>query len=205
MLSLYYAPNACSISPHVALREAGLPFELVRVDFMRGKRLPDGTDLVAVNPKGYVPALRLENGELLTEGAVMVQYIADRVPEAKLLPPAGTFERVRAQEWLNYIATELHKGTGLFFSQKANEEAKAEARDKLVKRFAVLSKGLEGRTYLLGDTFSVVDGYAFYALRVWKNVVKADLREYPVLHAYYERLATRPSIAAALEAEGIEK
>lgn len=201
MLKLYYAPNACSLSPHIALREAALPFELVRVDFMRGRALPDGSDFTAVNPKGYVPALGLDDGEVLTEGAVMVQYIADLKPESGLAPPPGTFARVRLQEWLNFIATELHKGIAPLFSPLASEEYKNSIIDKVSGRYAYIAHALGDAPYLFGGRFTIVDGYAFYVMRTWTRVVKKPLPG--ALPAYFARLLERPAIHAALEAEGI--
>lgn len=197
---LYYAPGACSLSPHIALREAKIPFSLERVDLKAGKKLADGTSFTAINPKGYVPALVLPNGEVLTEGVAMVQYIADLEPEAGLAPPPGSFERVRLQEWLNFIATELHKGLSPFFLKRAPEELKAAAKDKLAGRLAFVAKELEGKTFLLGDRFSVADGYLFYVLRTWSSVVKGDLP--PLLASYRDRVASRPAVKAALQAEG---
>ncbi len=201
-MKLYYAPGACSITPHVALREAALPFDLVRVDFMRGKSLPDGTPFVRVNPKGYVPAIELDDGRLLTENVAMLQYIADLKPESKLAPANGTFERLRLQEWLTFIATELHKGLGPFFSPKANDDYKASVNERLVQRFGILSAGVEGKPWLMGDDFTVADAYALYTLRTWERVAKVDLSAYPTLAAYRRRIEERPAVKAALEAEG---
>jgi glutathione S-transferase len=201
MLKLYYTPLGCSLSPHIALREAGISFELVRVDLMRGKKLPDGSDFSAVNPKGYIPALVLDDGALLTEGAVMVQYIADLKPETKLAPPNGSFERVRLQEWLNFIATELHKGFATLFSPIANAEFKDATIEKLAGRFAFLAESLGDKDYLFDKTFTVADGYALYAMRSWDRVVK---RELPGdLRRYRERIEQRPAVKAALQAEGL--
>jgi glutathione S-transferase len=203
MLTLYYAPGGCSLSPHIALREARIPFKLRKVDFMRGKKLEDGRDFAEVSPKAYIPALVLEDGQLLTEGAVIAQYIADRAPEAKLAPPPGTFERVRLQEWLNFIATELHKGLGPLFAQNANAEYKTSASDKFAGRLALLAKGLEGKTFLMGDQFTIADGYAFYALRSWQVFFKNELTG--ALLDYYSRISARPAVQATLEAEGFTK
>jgi glutathione S-transferase len=200
MMKLYYAPGACSLSPHIALREAGLPFEPVRVDFMRGKQLEGGGTLNDVNPKGYVPALVLDDGQLLTEGAVIVQYIADLAPFTNLAPPPGTFERVRLQELLNFIATELHKGTGPLYAKAAPEEYKQLVRDKVATRFQHLADVLGDKPFLLGDRFTIADGYALYAIRSW---LRFKLPLPPVLLAYQERLEARPAVHAALEAEGL--
>lgn len=200
-MKLYYAPAACSISPHVALIEAGLPFELVRVDFMRGKKLPDGRDLSAVSPKAYVPVLELDDGQILTEGAVMVQYIADRAPDARLAPPNGTFERVRLQELLHFIATELHKGMSPLFSKLPSEEYKQATIEKVKSRLALLAQDLGSRAYIFGDSFTIADGYLFYILRTWQRSFKGELPGN--LLEYYARIAQRPTMKAALEAEGI--
>ena len=202
-MKLYYAPGACSLSPHIALREARLDFHLVRVDFMRGKSLPDGSPFTRINPKGYVPALELDDGRVLTENAAMVQYIADLRPEAGLAPRNGTFERVRLQEWLVFIATELHKGLAPFFSPKASDEYKDAVKDKLDMRFGFLSAALEDRPWLLGEDFTVAEGYALYAIRTWEKMVKVDLARWPTLSAYRRRIEARPAVRAALEAEGL--
>ncbi len=199
MLKLYYTPGACSLSPHIALREAGLPFELHKVD-IRAKKVDGGGDYLAVNPKGYVPALVLDGGEVLTEGVAIVQWIADQKPEAKLAPPAGTMERTRLQEWLNFIATELHKGMSPLYAPTATEEFKNALRERLTGRFAVLAKGA-GSGWLMGDRFSVADGYALYTIRSWQRFANAEL---PAdLAAYRDRVADRPAVKAALEAEGL--
>ena len=203
MITLYYSPGACSLSPHIALREAGIPFQLERVDLMRGKTLESGGSYTDVNPKGYVPALRLEDGQLLTEGAVMVQYIADLKPESRLAPPNGTFERVRLQESLHYIATELHKGLAPLFSPIATEEFKQASKDRFAARLAFLGKELGERKYLTGDDFTVADGYAFWTMRIWQSVGKGELTGN--LLSYFERIGARPAVQAALEAEGLTR
>lgn len=200
MLTLYYSPGACSLSPHIALREAGLPHQLERVDLMRGKKLENGGSYTDVNPKGYVPALRLEDGYLLTEGAVMVQYIADLKPESKLAPANGTFARVRLQEWLHYIATELHKGMSPLFSPTTPDDYKQATRERFAARLAFLGKELGEQKYLLGDDFTVADGYAYWAMRIWSRMFKGELTGN--LLAYFDRIGARPAVKAALEAEG---
>jgi glutathione S-transferase len=202
-MKLYYAPGACSISPHVALRESGLPFELVKVDFMRGRTTSDGTTLSAVNPKNYVPALVLDDGALLTEGAVMVQLIADLAPASNLAPPNGTFARVRLQEWLNYIATELHKGSSPLFNPKIDDATRAATLAKLATRFAYVEERLGEQTFLTGDAFTIADGYMLYALRTYARFAKDALAKLPRLAAYLGRLEERPSVRASLEAEGL--
>ena len=197
---LYYSPGACSISPHIALREAALPFTLEKVD-LRAKKLADGGDYFAVNPSGYVPALRLPNGEVLTENAVMAQYIADQRPDAQLAPAAGTMPRYRLMEWLNFIATELHKGTSPLFNPALGDEYRGQVIQRLGKRWEHVQQGLEGKPFLTGERFTIADGYMFYVMRVWQRALKQELVQ--DLAAYYSRLAARASIAAALEAEGI--
>lgn len=199
--TLYYAPGACSISPNIALREAGLPFELVKVD-TRTKKLANGDDYLAVVPKGYVPALRLPDGTLLTEGAVMVQYIADQVPDKRLAPALGTTERYRLMEWLNFIATELHKGTSPLYSPLASKEYKDALKERLAKRWEVLAAGVKG-TYLTGNMFTVADGYAFYVMRSWQRAHEQSLTPWPTLVDYYARLAERASVQAALASESL--
>lgn len=201
-MKLYFSPGACSLSPHIALREAGLPFELVQVD-LRAKKTKSGDDFLAINPKGYVPALALPDGEVLTEGALIVQYIADQKPEARLAPPAGTKERRRLAELLHFIATELQKGMAPFYNPKANPEFKESLRERLNLRFGYLAKLLENQKFLLGDDFTVADGYAYYVLRSAKSLNAADVSASPVLSAYFERVQGRESVQAALAAEGL--
>ena len=194
---LFHSPGACSLSPNIALREAGLPFELVKVD-IRNK----SPEWLKTNPKGYVPALQLPDGQVLTEGAIMVQYIADQVPEKRLVAPAGTMERYRQMEALHFIATELHKATSPLYNALANDDYKTQLKGRLAQRWSVFEGMLRGE-YLFGD-FTVADGYAFYVLRAWQKTIKEDLSRWPKLGEYYARLAKRPSVAAALEAEGLE-
>ena len=201
--TLYWAPNTCSLAPHIVLREAGLPFDLVRVD-LRAKKLADGGDWLAINPKGYVPALRLPDGQILTENAVMLQYLADRVPEKSLAPPHGTMERVRLAEWLHFIATELHKGMSPLYNPAANDEFKKALKEgRLVGRWTTLAEGLGDKPYLTGD-FTIADAYAFYVMRAWQRAIKESLDRWPTLKAYYGRLVARPAVAAALEEAGLE-
>lgn len=200
--TLYWAPNTCSLSPHITLRESGLPFDLVRVD-LRAKKLADSGDWLAINPKGYVPALRIPSGEILTEGAVMVQYLADRAPEKNLAPAWGSIARVRLMEWLHFVATELHKGMSPLYNPKANDDFKASLEERLIGRWTTLAEGLGDKPYVMGD-FTIVDGYAFYVLRAWQHAFKKSIERWPTLAAYYQRLAARPSVAAALDAEGLK-
>jgi glutathione S-transferase len=201
-MKLYFSPGACSLSPHIALREAGLPFELVQVD-LRAKRTKAGEDFLAINPKGYVPALGLPDGEVLTEGALIVQYVADQNPDARLAPRQGTKERRRLAELLHFIATELQKGIAPLNNPKANPELKEALRQKLDLRLGYLSRVLEDRKFLLGEDFSVADGYAYYALRSFRKLDAAALAASPVLSAYFERIQSRPRVQEALAAEGV--
>jgi glutathione S-transferase len=201
-MKLFYSPNACSLSPHIALREAGLNFDLELVD-LSVKKLKDGSDYRSINPKGYVPALQLDDGTVLTEGAVIVQYIADKKPQANLAPPNGTMDRYRLQEWLHFIGTEIHKGVGNLYAQLASDDLKQATRDRVKGRLDFMARSLEGKKFLMGDQFTVADGYAFYVLRSWQRLTKTDLSWSRVLLDYFKRLSERPSIVAALKAEGI--
>jgi glutathione S-transferase len=198
--TLYYSPGACSISPHITLRETGLPFELVKAD-LRAKKLADGGDFLAINPKGYVPALKLPDGQLLTEGAIMVQYLADQVPDKKLAPPLGTMERYRLMEALHFIATELHKAASPLYNALAGDDYKTQLKGRLALRWGVFEKMVRGE-YLMGD-FTVADPYAFYVMRAWQKTFKEDFARWPALEGYYARLSQRPSVTAALAAEGL--
>jgi glutathione S-transferase len=203
-MKLFYTPGACSLSPHIALREAGLDFDLEKVD-LGTKKTAGGADFKTINPKGYVPALQLDNGEVLTEAAVIVQYIADKAPQKKLMPAAGTPEHYRAQEWLNYIAAEIHKGVSQLFNPKMPDGFKQTVKEAVLPpKFDFLTKALEGRSYLLGESFSVADGYLFTILS-WTGHVGIDLGKWPVLKAYSDRVAARPAVQAALKAEGLAK
>lgn len=198
-MKLYYAPHACSLAPHIVLRELDLPFELIRVDNTT-KRTASGDDFLAINPKGYVAALQLDNGQVLTEGPAILQYLADLRPEANLAPVSGTFERVRLQEWLNFVSTEIHGGLGWLFSSQFPDEVKALIKEKLFKRFVVLSQTLERQDYLMADGFSVADAYLFTVLR-WTSVFGIDLNQWPVLVRFQARVDQRPAVKAALAAE----
>ncbi len=200
-MKLYFKPGACSLSPHIALRESGLPFETEKVDTKAGKTA-SGADYHAINPKGAVPALQLDNGEVLTEGAAIVQYIADLKPESQLAPKAGTLERYRLMEALNYVGTELHKTFSILFNPKNPDEVKAATREALLAKYAWVSQQLEGKQYLLGDRFTVADGYLFTVSR-WSKHVGLDLSRFPTLTAYFARVASRPAVKAALQAEGL--
>src|SRR5664279_1439676 len=202
-MKLYYSPGACSLSPHIVLREAGLAFEPVLAS-TKTHKLQDGTDYYTLNPKGYVPLLELDNGERLTEGPVIVQYIADQVPAKKLAPPAGTMERYRLQEWLNFITSELHKGIGGIFNPAMPEEAKVLMRAKLGERLKWVDSQLEGRQYLMGDAFTVPDAYLF-TIAGWSKYTGIDISGLKNLGAFMARMAARPAVQEAMKAEGLLK
>ncbi len=202
-MKLYYSPGACSLSPHIALREAGVPVELKKVD-LPAKQLDGGGDYLQVNSKGQVPVLELPDGSVLTEGPAIVQYIADQKPDSKLAPKAGTLERYRLQEWLNFITSELHKQFSPLFNKTAAPEWKAGAMANITKRFDWLNKQLDGKTYLMGEQFTVADGYLFTILN-WARHVGMDLADYPAIKAYHERVRARPKVQEALKAEGLIK
>ena len=195
-MKLFFSPGACSLSSHIALREAGVPFDLEQVD-LAAKTTKSGADFKAINPKGYVPTLQLDDGEVLTEGVAIVQYIADRKPEAQLAPKAGTIERYRLIEWLNYVATEIHKSG---FPRGATPEQKDAVRAALEKKYAFLASRLQGRDFLLGERFTVADAYLFTTL-TWSNGRGIELEKFPVLKAYFDRIAARPAVREALAAE----
>ena len=202
-MKLFLSPGACSLSPHIALLEAGLAFTTERVD-LRKKITASGADYKAVNPKGYVPALELGSGVLLTEGPAIVQYIADQAPEKQLAPPAGTLERYQLMEWLAFISTEIHKNFGPLFLPGASEDMKANAITNLNNRFGFVERKLEGRDYLGGARFSVADGYLF-TMSNWAGVVGFDLSPFPRLQAFHARVAARPAVQQALRDEGLLK
>jgi len=202
-MKLYFSPGACSLSPRIALLEAGLPFTTLKVD-TKTKLLEGGGDFWAINSKGYVPALELDNGQVLTEGPAIVQYIADLKPESGLAPKAGTLERVRLQEWLNFITSEIHKGFSPLFDPSFSPEVKQAFKDRLGKRFDWISTQLADKTYLTGETFTVADGYLFTVLN-WCQWVGIDLAKWPVLAAYQARVSARPRVQEALKAEGLIK
>ncbi|MBP2313523.1 glutathione transferase GstA [Azospirillum soli] len=200
-MKLYMKPGACSLSPHIVMREAGLPADLVKVD-LAAKKTEDGGDFLAVNPKGQVPTLALDEGGILTEGPVIVQYIADRAPDSGLLPPAGSLDRYRVQEWLNFVSSELHKTFSPLFRPTTPEEFKVIVKQTLAAKFAVLDRALDGKAYLMGDRFTVADAYCFTVLR-WAKPMGIDLATWPNLTAYMARVADRPAVSAALTAEGL--
>lgn len=199
-MKLYYAPGACSLSARIALLEAGLPFSTERVDLHREPHATEGGDEYrSINPKDYVPALSLDNGERLTEAAVVVQYIADCAPEKSLAPPCGSFERYRLQEWLNFISSELHKGFGPFWKPATTQEQKDAAWKRLSQRFDWLEQKLTGKDYLMGQ-FTVSDAYLFTVLR-WTEHFKLPLASWPALQRYVSRVGARPAVQQALKDE----
>ena len=202
-MKLYYSTGACSLSPHIVLRESGLPFEPVLAS-TKTHKLADGTDYYTINPKGYVPLLELDNGERLAEGPAIVQYIADQVPAKRLVPPNGTMARSRVQEWLTFIGTELHKSFSPLFNPAMPEEAKAIFRSKLLDRFAWVNTQLEGRQYLTGAEFCVADAYLYTVTR-WTVPMKIDISGLRNLGEFMARMETRPAVQAALKAEGLIK
>ncbi len=202
-MKLYYSPGACSLSPHIVLREAGLPFELVKVS-TKTHKLADGGDFYAINSKGYVPVLEWDDGERLSEGPAIVQWIADQAPASGLVPAAGTRERARLQEWLNFITSEIHKGFSPLFNPGASDEMKAAAKAAVERRLTWVEGQLDGRVYLLGAAFSVADAYLF-TVASWGQYVGIDVKQWPRLAAYLQRVAARPAVQAALQAEGLLK
>lgn len=199
-MKLYYAPHTCSLSPHIVLRELGLLFTLVRVD-NQTKRTADDGDFLAINPKGYVAALERDDGQVLTEGPAIVQYLADRKPEAGLAPPNGSWARSRLQEWLNFISAEIHGGFGPLFNRELPAAARLWWQTRLEKRLDYTARQLDARRYLLDERFSVADAYLYTVLR-WAVFFDIDLARWPALAAYMTRIGERPSVQAALAAEG---
>ena len=202
-MKLYYSPGACSLSPHIALLEAGLPYDLVKVD-LRAKRLENGDDFLKVNPKGQVPALALDSGELITEGPVIVQMIADKVPAKNLAPARDSAERYKLLEWLTYVNGELHKNIGPLFNPMLSDEAKGVFKDRAMGKFKYVDGQLAGGDYLLGKQFTVADGYLYVMLR-WAEGMKFDLSGLNNLLAYRDRVAARPKVQEALVKEGLVK
>lgn len=199
-MKLYFSPGACSFSPHLALREAGIDFDLVKVDLKSHTLAADGSDFTAINPKGYVPVLELDDGTRLTEGPAIVQYIADLKPESGLAPAAGTLQRYRLQEWLGFINSEVHKGFSPLFKPTTPDEYRTIARAALADRLNYLAAHLAKNDFLLGTQFSVADGYLFTILG-WCQWVAIELSQWPALEAFQARVAARPSVQAARAAE----
>lgn len=202
-MKLYYAPGTCALSPHIVLNELGLQYDLIRVD-NKTKKTVDGRDFLAINPKGYVPLLELDDGQLLTEGPVIAQYLADLRPEAQLAPPPGSFERVRLHEWLFFISTEIHKTFSPLFNPALDASTKAIFVDKLAQRFAFVAQALEGRDFLLGGRFTIADAYLYTVAR-WAKKFDLDFARWPALARFMERVGARASVRAALDGESGEK
>lgn len=200
-MKLFYSPGACSLSPHIALLEAGLAHDLVKVD-LKAKKLEDGGDFLKINAKGQVPTLQLDDGEILTEGPVIVQAIADKAGDKKLAPANGTTERYRLQEWLNFLTSELHKNFSPLFAPVLSDETKQFFRDRLMGKMKIIDDKLAGRDYLMGSQFSVADGYLYTMLR-WADAHKFDLSSLKNLMAYKGRVAARPKVQEALKSEGL--
>ncbi len=200
-MKLYFAPGACSLSPNIVAQEAGIPLTLVKVD-TQAKKTADGGDYLAINPKGYVPALQLDNGEVLTEGPAIVQYLADSKPDAKLVPASGSFERYRVQEMLGYINSEIHKSYSPLFRPNTPPETRKDREEYLQKRYSLIEQRLAKGPYLFGEQFTVADSYLFVVTN-WANIVKLDLSAFPNLLAFQARVAARPAVQAAMVAEGL--
>jgi glutathione S-transferase len=202
-MKLFYSPGACSLSPHIALHEAGVAHELVKVD-LKAKKTENGEDFTAINPKGQVPALMLDSGELVTEGPVIVQVIADKAPARNLAPANGTDERYKMQEWLNFTTSELHKNFSPLFNPTIPDEVKKFFTDRIIGKFKYADSQLSSRDYLMGKQFTVADGYMFVML-AWADRMKIDLSAMKNLMAFKERVAARPNVQAALKMEGLLK
>ncbi|HEU0071295.1 MAG TPA: glutathione transferase GstA [Alphaproteobacteria bacterium] len=198
-MKLYYSPGACSLSPHIALCEAGLKHEMVKVD-LRAKKTEADADFGSINPKGYVPTLELDDGSILTEGPAIVQYIADKAPTSNLAPANGSMERYRLQEWLTFIGTELHKQFSNLFNPNMPDAVKAATKEKISGRFALIEKKLGSQDYLMGKTFTVADGYMFVVMR-WAKKFEVALPA--SLQKYFDRVAARPAVQEALKMEGL--
>jgi glutathione S-transferase len=202
-MKLYYAPGACSLSPHIVMREAGIPVQLVSVD-LATKKTEEGSDFKPINSKGYVPTLELPDGQRLTEGPAIIQYLADQAPARGLAPAAGTIERYRLQEWLNFLSSELHKQFSPLFDPASESSTKTRLAEKIGGRFDWITKQLGSRDYLMGSAFSVADAY-FYTLLNWCRPVGIDLAKWPSLASYKARVEQRPAVREALKAEGLLK
>lgn len=199
-MRLYYAPGACSLSPHIVAREAGIALELEKVD-LKSKKTESGADYLRVNPKGYVPALKLDDGSVLTEGPAIVQYLADRVPERALAPQAGSPARYKLAEWLAYLNSELHKTWGGLWKPDA---LRAPIEAQLFRRLELVERELQNRSFLMGERFSVADAYLFTLLN-WGQWTGVDLARWPTLAAFHARIAARPGVQQALQAEGLAR
>ena len=202
-MKLYYSPGACSLSPHIALHEAGLTFQAIPAP-TKTHKLPDGTDYYTINPLGYVPLLELDDGTRLTEGPAIVQYIADQVPAKNLAPANGTLDRYKLQSWLTFIGTEVHKGFSPLFNPATPEDYKPQVKERLLSRLRWVNEQLEGKQYLMGDTFTVADGDLFTVTN-WTKPTGLDISGLTTLNAYRDRVGARPAVQAAMKAEGLLK
>ena len=202
-MKLYYSPGACSLASHIALYETGLPFETDQI-IKTTKMTVGGENFMHLNPKGYVPAIKLDDGSVLTEGAAVLQYIADRKPDSGLAPKAGSMERYRLQEWLTFISSEIHKSFSPFFNKDATEDVKNISRNNLTRRLGHVEAQLANKPYLMGDRFTVADAYLFVVVR-WSHVIGFDLSPFPKIQDYLARIGARPAVQAALKAEGLLK
>ncbi|WP_409488432.1 glutathione transferase GstA [Pseudomonas promysalinigenes] len=200
-MKLYYSPGACSLSPHIVLNELGLPYTAEKVD-LKAHTTASGADFYSVNAKGYVPALQLDDGQVLTEGPAIVQYLADQKPEANLLPPAGSLERARVQEWLNFIGTELHKTLAALFNPGISPQAKQKTLDTFGKRLGPVNTALHSQAFLTGQHFSVADAYLFTIVN-WAPMLGIDLTPWPAVAQFHKRVASRPAVQKTLQAEGL--
>ncbi|MEY4764588.1 MAG: hypothetical protein RI907_1261 [Pseudomonadota bacterium] len=200
-MKLYYAPGSCALSPHIVLEEAGLPYEAEKVN-LKTKQTASGADFAALNPKGYVPALQLDDGTVLTEGPAIVQYLADLVPAKALAPANGTLPRYQLQSWLTFIGTEIHKSFSPFFNPAATPEMKEQAGANLQRRLAYVNEQLAGRDFVMGDTFTVADAYLFTVLS-WARLIQLDLSGWASITAFQARVGSRPAVQAALKGQGL--
>lgn len=200
-MKLYYSPGACSLSPHIILQESGLTFEAIKAP-TKTHKLDDGTDYYTINPLGYVPYLVLDDGRTLHEGPAIVQYLADQVPAKNLAPANGSWERYKLQEWLNVIGTELHKGFSPLFNPATPDEVKAMAKERLMGRLKWVDAQLAGKQYLMGDNFCVADAYLFVVTN-WTKPTGLDISAFANLAAFRARVAARPAVVAAMQAEGL--
>lgn len=200
-MKLFYSPGACSLSPHIVFNELDLPFTVEKVDLKQHKTA-SGADFYTINAKGCVPALQLDNGEILTEGPAIVQYLAEQKPQANLLPPAGSLERARVQEWLNFIGTELHKTLAALFNPAISADAKSKTIDTFGKRLGLVDKALQGKDFLTGKQFSVADAYLFTIVN-WAPMLSIDLSPWPTVVQFQKRVASRPAVQKTLQAEGL--
>lgn len=200
-MKLFYSPGACSLSPHIVLNELDLPYTVEKVD-LKNHTTASGADFYTINAKGYVPALQLNNGEVLTEGPAIIQYLADQKPHVNLLPPAGSLERARVQEWLNFIGTELHKTLAALFNPSISAEAKTKTIDTFGKRLGFVEQALQGKDFLTGKSFSVADAYLFTIVN-WAPMLNIDISPWPTVAEFQKRVASRPAVQKTLKAEGL--